>query len=932
MEKSQYIFLLGLFLLFSCSRNQPDASATIIHQKSRIANTKNLLVNIEVFPDSNCNKTINDVQNHWNEYRLDSVKIPSFYLNKPYDQNCYWTRLLFKNPDSVSRNRILYFPKGWQHLDCFLNLEDSTFEKKSIGILHIENVLHISIRPLDTLLLYVRYPEKTKSFFPQLTVREMTEESYLNYYARTNYKFLLIGALIFPFLFFLVQFLVQKDLLSLFYVIFLLGANLNLITILDGIAYFSLYPTIITSALMGRKIFVLSTFLTLFGLVKYIHVFTELKDWSRPLYKTGHILLGIKIAVALVPFLYLPFFQAQNYIIYLPWFRIPALLLVVYVLLVSIQAVYKKIKFSRILLLVFIPFFFSLVWYATRFVFVGNYTDSDSESLVLIIGYMLSLFLFGVVLGVRNNAMKVEKLRLEEQTAHLQELNQFKSRFYTNITHEFRTPLTVIKGMVGQISGNEQITTIIRRNSDRLLKMVNQLLDLSKSDSNTLDINWVKGDIIPYLQYLTESCHTLAQKKSLGLDFFSKEKSLVMDYDETKMQHILINLLSNAIKFTPEYGSVKIIAEQVQKHTGPCLKMAIKDTGKGIPSEKLRHIFDRFYQVEGSTTRSEEGSGIGLALVKELVQLLEGKIEVESEVGMGSTFCVYLPIHQNATEFATHGPSSQQMMIFEESSSPNSLKLAPTDGDDDKPRVLIIEDNADVATYIAICLQQDYTFDTALNGREGVDKALQHVPDVIICDVMMPEMDGFEVCKKLKTDRRTSHIPIVMLTAKVTQEDKVIGLSYGADAYLTKPFDKEELLVRLRNLAVQSKRLRERLSDPLFLHKHPEELETREAAFLNELRQIVESNMGNEQFGTNRLCKEIGMSRTQLHRKLKALIGSSTAKYIRSFRLHKAKFLLENSDLPIGEIAFQVGFKDFSHFSRSFFKEFSSRPSETRNL
>lgn len=929
MEKSQYIFLFGVFLLFSCSRNQPDTYAV---NRSRETIAKNLLVNIEVFPDSSCNKTINEVHSQWIDYRIDSVNIPSFHMNRPYDQNCYWTQLLLRNLDSVSINRVLYFPKGWRYLDCFLRLEDSTFEKRSIGVQRKENVLHVRIRPLDTLLLYVRYPEKTKTLFPGLTVREMTEESYLNYHARTNYKFLLIGALLFPFLFFLVQFLVQKDNLSLFYLIFLLGASLNLITILDTIPFFFLCPRIIMSAMALKKIFVFSVFLTLFGLVKYIHIFTNMGHWSRPLFKSGHILLGVLLAVAIIPFIHRPFFQNESYGTYLPWLRIPALLLVVYTLLISILAVFKKIKFSGILLLAFTPFFISLVLYAASFVFVGQYTYNDVESLALIIGFTLSLFLFGVVLGVRNNAINAEKFRLEEQTLYLQELGRFKSRFYTNITHEFRTPLTVIKGMIGQISGNEQIATIIRDNCDRLLKMVNQLLYLSKSDSNTLDINWVQGDIIPFLRYLTESCYSLAQEKSLSLEFFSKEESLVMDYDADKVQHILINLLSNAIKFTPGNGSVEVIVDEVQKHNSSCLRMTIEDTGKGIPSEKLKHIFDRFYQVEGSTIQSEEGSGIGLALVKELVQSLDGKVEVESEVERGSTFYVYLPIHQHATELATHGPSSGQKMRFEESSSLDSLMPAPTDGDYDKPRILIIEDNADVATYIAICLKQDYVLDIASNGREGVARALEGIPDVIICDVMMPEMDGFEVCQKLKNDRRSSHIPIIMLTARATQQDKVIGLSYGADAYLTKPFDKEELLVRLRNLAVQSKRLRERLSDPLFLHKHPEELEAREAAFLNELLQIVEANMGNEEFGTNHLCKKIAMSRTQLHRKLKALTGSSTAKYIRSVRLYKAKFLLENTDLPIGEIAFQVGFKDFSHFSRSFFKEFSYRPSEIRSL
>ena len=244
--------------------------------------------------------------------------------------------------------------------------------------------------------------------------------------------------------------------------------------------------------------------------------------------------------------------------------------------------------------------------------------------------------------------------------------------------------------------------------------------------------------------------------------------------------------------------------------------------------------------------------------------------------------------------------------------------------------LLIIEDNADVTEYIISCLEKDYSLQTARNGKECVEKALEIVPDVILCDVMMPEMDGFEACRILKSERSTSHIPIVLLTAKATQEDKVAGLSQGADAYLTKPFDKEELLVRLRNLTALSKRLQERLSASSTTDGPPNEQEQREAAFLQELHEIVETNMSDESFGTNRLCRAIAMSRTQLHRKLKALTGQATASFIRSIRLRKAKVLLETTDLPIGDIAVQVGFKDFSHFSRSFGKEFGVLPSEVR--
>lgn len=524
------------------------------------------------------------------------------------------------------------------------------------------------------------------------------------------------------------------------------------------------------------------------------------------------------------------------------------------------------------------------------------------------------------------------QLQLEQEKAEqLKELDQFKSRFYTNITHEFRTPLTVIKGMANQI-GNEKIKTLIQRNSDRLLNMVNQLLDLTRLEAKGVTVKWEQGDIIPYLQYLTESCHSLTENKKINLSFFSTEKQVVMDFDEKKVRDILINLLSNAIKYTPEYGSVKVIVTKVFENGVPFLKLTVKDTGRGIPEDKLAYIFDRFYQVERSSTRWGEGSGIGLALVKELVHLLEGRIEVESEMGKGSDFLVFLPIYQKALKKASTNKAFRQDVGIDNTNHPEQTVLPSESSPNDieKTQVLIIEDNTDVTEYIISCFNEDYFIQTARNGKEGLEKALEIIPDVILCDVMMPEMDGFEVCRRLKTDRRSSHIPIVILTAKATQEDKITGLSHGADAYLIKPFDKEELLIRLRNLTAQSKRLQERLSDPTLPNEQFSELESREAAFLQEFHQIIEDNMNNEQFDIHYLCRSIAMSRSQLHRKLKALIGQSTGSYVRFLRLKKAKFLLETTAMQIGEIALQVGFKDFSHFSRSFFKEFGNKPSDTR--
>lgn len=556
-------------------------------------------------------------------------------------------------------------------------------------------------------------------------------------------------------------------------------------------------------------------------------------------------------------------------------------------------------------------------WWRTRWAYI----------IYILSGVML---LMGVYFYQRRRWQLQTELQVEQEKAHrLKELDHFKSRFYTNITHEFRTPLTVIQGMSEQIKGNEKIKTLINRNSDRLLTMVNQLLNLSRLETKSMSINWVQGDIVSYLKYLTESCHSLAASKNLQLTFVSTEDQLLMDFDEDKLQQILINLLSNAIKFTPEHGSVKVVVKRGLMEEKEHLELAVVDTGYGISKKALPEIFNRFYQVDSSTTRSGEGSGIGLALVKELVDLLKGQIEVLSEVGKGSEFTVLLPIDQNAP-LQDNPIISPPLSIIQPTVFPNQPLNPGFQNNGEKPLILIVEDNQDVVAYIHSCVQENYEVRIAANGKLGVEIALTIIPDVIICDVMMPEMDGFAVCQHLKSSKVTSHIPIIMLTAKATQEDKLIGLTHGADVYLTKPFHREELLVRIRNLSLLSLRLREALSIQERTTDSFGQLQKQEAAFLEELRQIIESNMANEDFNTQHLCRAIAMSRTQLHRKLKALSGQATAHYIRSIRLQKAKTLLKETNLSIGEIVSEVGFKDFSHFSQTFLKEFGVQPSKFR--
>ncbi len=432
--------------------------------------------------------------------------------------------------------------------------------------------------------------------------------------------------------------------------------------------------------------------------------------------------------------------------------------------------------------------------------------------------YLLLIFLLGYLLYKYLLNRRLEK----EEAKRILELDQVKTRLYTDISHEFRTPLTVISGMTRKIDENPQKwvnegTSLIHRNAQYLLKLVDQILDLRKLEAGGLQVKPIQQDIIPYLKYLLESFHSLAENKNIQLHFLPDAPQILMDFDPEKIQHIFTNLLSNAIKYTPEGGDVYVRVggfglgiqgsglgvrgQAGGKHEGSYFLLEIRDTGIGIPEDQLPHIFNRFYQVDHTSARNRKGTGIGLALTKELVQLLKGDISVKSGVRAGTTFTIHLPI-SNETPL-------QEVALDQISKVVAETALAATGGDglmknsrvaDSKPQALIVEDNPDVAKYIFSCLDENYQLLWAQNGRQGIDKAFETVPDIIISDVMMPEKDGFEVCKTLKQDMRTSHIPIILLTAKADAASKLEGLSYGADAYLAKPFQPEELGIRLQKL------------------------------------------------------------------------------------------------------------------------------------
>ena len=554
---------------------------------------------------------------------------------------------------------------------------------------------------------------------------------------------------------------------------------------------------------------------------------------------------------------------------------------------------------------------------------------------LLIIGFLaFLLFRNQQRIRLREREMALQQERYEQ--ARLQELDELKTRFFTNISHEFRTPLTVILGMAEQlVAPFDQERSLIRRNGRRLLRLVNQLLDLARMESQDITLNFVQGDIVSYLRYLTESFQSIAEEREISLRVETKALEIIMDYDAEKVQDIVYNLLSNALKFTPPQGEVVLkMLEEKGEAAGGVMRCSVQDTGVGIPADELPHIFDRFYQ--GGQIARDSSTGIGLALVKGLVARMGGEITVESEVGKGTTFSFTLPIQRVADTPAAYATAVAEVPFVETTGLPTMAEGHQAD-DPDRQQVLIIEDNPDVITYLSAVLGPSYNLLTAMDGTTGAKMAYEHIPDLVVCDVMMPGMDGYEVTEALKTDARTSHIPIILLTAKANQDDKVAGLVHGADAYLTKPFDRTELLVRIEKLLELRQKLQARYREMVssgevaapsaeLAPKAP----TLDEIFLQNIRTTITENITKTDLSVHDLCEAVNLARTQVYRKLKALTGENPTLFIRSVRLAHARQLLETTELTVSEIAYDVGFSDPGYFSRVFAEAFGVRPTGFR--
>jgi signal transduction histidine kinase/DNA-binding response OmpR family regulator len=588
-------------------------------------------------------------------------------------------------------------------------------------------------------------------------------------------------------------------------------------------------------------------------------------------------------------------------------------------------------------LLFFTITFSAMVWA----IFMKHQPDEDALFVNLIEVIFLSLVAF--FFDSFDYNMKVSNflnlLQIEKEQKRVVELESFKSRFFTNLTHEFRTPLTLILGMSREITEDpdrwaKEGAQMIHDNAGNLLNLVNQILDLSKMESESLPLHMVQGDIVTYLGYIVDSFKGNAIAKRIEVHYLCKEDQILMDYDPAQFATIVTNLLSNAIKFSFEGENVYISLSYHAEAEKEFIEITVQDNGVGIPKEELNRIFERFYQVQSSQSVARIGSGVGLALVKELVNLLHGEITAMSTLGKGSQFKVRLPVLHNAPMMEPTLHPDGRITIPRSQEIPENI-AGPEDEVDSrslKPEVLIIEDHADVIKYLRICLQDLYRLSMAKNGEEGISLAIKNVPDLVISDVLMPVKDGIEVCRELTHNPVTSHIPIILLSAKTDAQSRIAGLESGADVYMLKPFEKDELRAQIQNLLSRFKEYHQRYANPEVIPPETQDDHHEvEDEFITRIRNLVHEHLDDNEFSVHDLERGVFLSRSQLHKKLKALTGLSAMQYVSRIRLSVAREKLKTGTESISDIAYQVGYSDPNYFSRTYSEEFGETPSETRN-
>ena len=559
---------------------------------------------------------------------------------------------------------------------------------------------------------------------------------------------------------------------------------------------------------------------------------------------------------------------------------------------------------------------------------------------------LFGLLIFTVLYFIRQYELNRLKLRTQLKLERidsdaLRNINLVKSRFFANISHEFRTPLTIILGQNESVTSldidiREEAKLQISANAHKLLLLINQLLDLSALEAGNMKFSASEHNIVPFLKGLFYSFESWAAQKNITLIFDTDSETIPVVFDPEMMEKIINNLVSNALKFTIAQGVVNVKVQLIDSQN---FEISISDTGPGIPESQLMNILNRFYHVDNSGTRQHDGTGISLALCKELVELHHGTILADSREGEGMIFVIRLPFGDVKSEItADRNPfdyvksSSYVFKSDEGMELPETTNTQVSVSDEQREIILIVEDNTDLRNYIRRLLEPEYLVTEAANGEEGILKARETIPDLILTDLMMPVMDGYQFSKEIRMDERTSHIPLIMVTARAGSEDKIEGLETGVDEYIIKPFSSRELKVRVRTLIDQRTLLRKCFSMSSLIKPSKVTHKSLDQVFLEKVVKIIESHFEDPLYSIESLAGEVNMSVSQLNRKLNALIDQPAGQLMRSLCLQRAAELLKNKTGTIAEICYQLGFNDQAYFSRAFKKQFGCSPSEYMNL
>ena len=922
MKMKNYIKLLFFFVIaFYGFPKQGISQEIVLSEDQKIP--KNITSSIEILKDSTGKLTLEQVA------AMNFKKSPKDHIVFPYSDDIYWVRFSLKNTNSANKDWILVWTNPLvEQLDIYIS--DTTgqkFSHKQQKILTVEKekklidqdpTFAVDLSPNQRKNIYVKVTSKRGHY---MTLRLHSEKTYykskLEGYASQSF---FNGLVIFR------LFLVLT--LSLFIINNFAFRLYSLHTVVKTFAFWGYLniagPWFTDDPDIAKKIdFLFYNSVTLGGGI-FVY-FTQIKGKFSKIHTIiAMTIIGLTIFESIVIFV-----DYQWY-----WLKLGVYSIIISAMYFSGLYLYSIVKKIAIEKYYAIPFILGMISYALLYIRLLGWIEYEPVYSIAYLLFLGEIFVFVIFLGGIFRSAE-QKLHFSiEQNSRLKELDNLKTSFFANISHEFRTPLTLILSPLKDLRREfpeREVFRVMQQNAERLLALINQLLDLSKLEAGKMDMQLQKGDLAQFLNYLFSSFESLAQNKKILFQYEQSQLNYVVDFDKDKIEKVVTNLLSNAFKFTPQNGRVQVRVDYQKTQ----LLLKVHDFGIGIAPQRLPRIFDRFYQADSGDNRSYEGTGIGLALVKELVQVMKGSINVESKVGEGTIFTVILPMLEE--------PTTSKVQATVPISVPKELEIMVTERPteaimgDGKEVLLIVEDNPELRAYIREIFAPHYYLLEASDGQEGLEKAIEELPDVIICDLMMPRLDGFGFCKAMKKNELTNHIPIVMLTAKATLTDRLEGLELGADDYLSKPFDRDELQVRVRNLIRQRQVLLQKygkINQPETLLKSEIEENsvpqnrTIDAQFLQKCEETLMKHLGESGFDVERFAEAMTISSVQLRRKLKAITGQGVIEYVRNFRLEKAAEMLANKTETVSEVAYKVGFESLSYFSKVFFEKYEKNPSE----